>query len=56
MTKNNKKDRQSITKKKLAFEVAKLVEDYIEEIRVRVAFASIDSFPTFSPLGRDGPQ
>jgi len=47
LTKNHKKDRQPITKKKLALEVAKLVEDYIEEIRVRVAFSSINSFPMF---------
>ena len=50
---NHKRVREHITKKKLAFEVAKLVGDHIEGIRVCIAFVSINSFLTF-PLGRTG--
>ena len=53
LTTNHKRNREHITRKKLAFEVAKLVRDHIEGIRVCVAFDSINSFLTF-PLGRTG--
>jgi len=41
LTANHKIVRESITKKKLAREVAKLVERHIETIRVRLAFTLI---------------
>ena len=50
----NKRIREFITKKKLALEIAKLVEGCIERIRVSVAISSINSFLTRSSLGRNG--
>ena len=51
LTTNNKSGRESITKKKLALEVAKLVGRYIEAIKVSVSLTAIDSFVTPSRLG-----
>jgi hypothetical protein len=44
LTTNHKKVRESITRKKLAFEIAKLVERYIESIKVRAVFAFVVRF------------
>ena len=54
LTTNHKTVRESITKKKLAREVGKLVESHIETIRVSLALALIVWFSTSSRLGRNG--
>jgi hypothetical protein len=54
MTTNHKRVREHITKKKLAFEIAKLVGGCIERIRVRVAFPSFNLLPTSPSIGRNG--
>jgi len=55
-TTNDERVYEPITKKKLAFEVAKLVKDYIERMRVPVAFVSTDLFLIFSSPGQTGPS
>ena len=52
LTTNNKSVRESITKKKLAFEVAKLVSRHVVAIRVGETFAFIDRSLTSTRVGR----
>lgn len=52
LTTNNKSVRERITKKKLAFEVAKFVWNHFESVKVNTAFTLIDPSPTSNLLGR----
>ena len=55
-TTNNGATPEAITKKKLAFEVAKLVKRHLESIRVRATIISINSFLKSTWVGRTGVQ
>ena len=52
MTTNHKNPPEAITKKKLAFEVAKFVKRYIKNIKVRATFAFVLSFSKPTWVGR----